>query len=224
MIDEFLKIIDRPEFHRIGMTLSDQPCPFCGVGRQTIIIHGEIEDGCDLIVDTAEICFSIIAFYKFVLPLSYFCRSDLIKRKVGKERHVGLSNKCYIRVKKRKGLTRWIYTKKVDTKQDFILHFSKHKGGMVSMTHRPYDEDFKKSIVALYQNGKTQSQLSKEYGVSLSAIGKWIRLYSEVKTVDGDIMTAKQIKDLQRRNAQLEEENLILKKAIAIFTPHSNND
>ena len=118
----------------------------------------------------------------------------------------------------------WIYTKKVDTKQDFILHFSKHKGGMVSMTHRPYDEDFKKSIVALYQNGKTQSQLSKEYGVSLSAIGKWIRLYSEVKTVDGDIMTAKQIKDLQRRNAQLEEENLILKKAIAIFTLHSNND
>jgi len=95
---------------------------------------------------------------------------------------------------------------------------------MFSMTHRPYDEDFKKSIVALYQNGKTQSQLSKEYGVSLSAIGKWIRLYSEVKTVDGDIMTAKQIKDLQRRNAQLEEENLILKKAIAICTPHSNND
>ena len=44
--------------------------------------------------------------------------------------------------------------------------------------------------------------------------GKWIRLYSEVKTVDGDIMTAKQIKDLQRRNAQLEEENLILKKRL----------
>ena len=85
----------------------------------------------------------------------------------------------------------WIYTKKVDTKQNFILHFSKHKGGIFSMTHRPYDEDFKKSIVALYQNGKTQSQLSKEYGASLSAIGKWIRLYSEVKTVDGDIMTAK---------------------------------
>ena len=37
------------------------------------------------------------------------------------------------------------------------------------MTHRPYDEDFKKSIVALYQNGKTQSQRSKEYGISLKA-------------------------------------------------------
>ena len=87
-----------------------------------------------------------------------------------------------------------------------------------------YDEDFKKSLVALFNNGKTQTVFSKEYGVSLSALGKWIRLYSEIKTDDGEILTAKQIKDLQKRNAQLEEENLILKKAIAIFTPHSDND
>ena len=87
-----------------------------------------------------------------------------------------------------------------------------------------YDEDFKKSLVALFNNGKTQTVLSKEYGVPLSALGKWIRLYSEIKTDDGEILTAKQIKDLQKRNAQLEEENLILKKAIAIFTPHSDND
>ena len=87
-----------------------------------------------------------------------------------------------------------------------------------------YEEEFKKSIVTLYQNGKSQSQLSKEYGVSTSAISKWIKQYSTVKTEDGDVLTAKQIKELQKRNAQLEEENLILKKAIAIFTPHSNND
>ena len=41
---------------------------------------------------------------------------------------------------------------------------------------------------------------------------------------DGDIMTDKQVKDLQKKLAQLEEENLILKKAIAIFTPHSQKD
>ena len=92
------------------------------------------------------------------------------------------------------------------------------------MTHKPYDEDFKKSIVSLHQNGKTQTQLAKEYEVSLSASGKWIRQYSEVKTVDGDIMTAKQIKELQKRTAQLEEENIVLKKATAIFMPHSDND
>lgn len=69
-----------------------------------------------------------------------------------------------------------------------------------------------------------QTQLSKEYGISLSAINKWVKRYSEIKTEDGDIFTAQQIKELQKRNARLEEENLILKKAIAIFTPHSSND
>ena len=44
-----------------------------------------------------------------------------------------------------------------------------------------YDESFKKNIVALHQNGKTQTELSKEYGISTSAISHWIRLYSEVK-------------------------------------------
>ena len=87
-----------------------------------------------------------------------------------------------------------------------------------------YDEDFKRSLVNLYHGGKTQTALTKEYGVSYSALSKWIKQYSEVRLDDDTIMTAKQIKDLQQRNAQLEEENLILKKAIAIFTPHSNKD
>lgn len=87
-----------------------------------------------------------------------------------------------------------------------------------------YDEEFKKSIVALHQSGKSQNQLSKEYGVSSSAINKWVKDYSQVKLEDDTILSAKQIKELQKRNAMLEEENLILKKAIAIFTPNSNND
>lgn len=92
------------------------------------------------------------------------------------------------------------------------------------MPKAKYDEDFKKNIVSLYQSGKTQSQISKDYGISISAISRWIKLYSEVKIDDDTILFAKQIKELQKRNAMLEEENLILKKAIAIFTPHSNRD
>lgn len=87
-----------------------------------------------------------------------------------------------------------------------------------------YDEDFKKSLVTLHQNGKTQAQLCREYGVSESALCKWVKQYATVQTDDGEVLTAKQVKELQKRNAQLEEENLILKKAIAIFTPHSGND
>lgn len=92
------------------------------------------------------------------------------------------------------------------------------------MSTKKYDEDLKKSLVTLYQSGKTQSQLCREYGVSESALSRWIKQYSTVQTEDGEVLTVKQIKELQKRNAQLQEENLILKKAIAIFTPHSKND
>ena len=88
-----------------------------------------------------------------------------------------------------------------------------------------YDEEFKRTLVNLYQSGgKTQAALCKEYGVSQTALTRWIKQYSTVKTDDGEILTAKQVKELQKRNAQLEEKLMILKKAIAIFTPHSNND
>ena len=88
-----------------------------------------------------------------------------------------------------------------------------------------YDEEFKRTLVNLYQNGnKSQAALCKEYGISINALGRWIKQYSTVETDDGEVLTAKQVRELQKRNAQLEEELLILKKAIAIFTPHSHND
>jgi transposase len=87
-----------------------------------------------------------------------------------------------------------------------------------------YNEEFKKNIVTLHQNGKSYSDLHREYGVGFSALSRWCRQYSEVKTDDGEVMTLKQIDQLRRRNAELEEENIILKKAIAIFTPHSKKD
>ena len=35
-----------------------------------------------------------------------------------------------------------------------------------------YDDEFKKSLVSMYQNGKTQTQLAREYGVSISALSR----------------------------------------------------
>lgn len=49
-----------------------------------------------------------------------------------------------------------------------------------------------------------------------------IKQYSTVETDSIEVLTAKQVKELPKRRAQFEEENL--KKAIAIFTPHSNNN
>lgn len=79
-----------------------------------------------------------------------------------------------------------------------------------SKTGTRCDEDFKRILVNLYQSGsKTQAALCKEYGVSLTTLTRWIKQYSTVKTDDGEVLTAKQVKDLQKRNAQLEDELLI---------------
>ncbi len=77
-----------------------------------------------------------------------------------------------------------------------------------------YSEEFKKTIVTLYQSGKTHADIKKEYGVSSSALSNWIRKYSQVQVDEDTVLTAQQIKALQRRNAELEEENLILKKPL----------
>ena len=80
-----------------------------------------------------------------------------------------------------------------------------------------YDEEFKRTLVNLYNNGgKTQAALCQEYGISSTTLSRWIKLYSTVETDDGEVLTAKQVKELQKRNAQLEEDLMILKKAIAI--------
>ena len=52
---------------------------------------------------------------------------------------------------------------------------------MSTNNYTKYDEDFKKSLVSLHQNGKTQAQLCKEYGVFQSALWKWAKQYSAVQ-------------------------------------------
>lgn len=86
-----------------------------------------------------------------------------------------------------------------------------------------YDNEFKKSLVDLHFAGKSQAELCRSYGVSSSALAKWVKQFSnptssknaEIRLTDNAVN--KQIQELLKRNAQLEEENLILKKASAIL-------
>lgn len=70
--------------------------------------------------------------------------------------------------------------------------------------------NFKRTLVNLYQSGgKSRAALCKEYGVSASVLDRRIKQYSTVETDDGEVPTAKQIKELQKRNAQLKKKLLI---------------
>ena len=43
--------------------------------------------------------------------------------------------------------------------------------------YKNYDEEFKKTIVNLYETGKGISELSREYGVGKSTLDGWIKKY-----------------------------------------------
>ena len=45
------------------------------------------------------------------------------------------------------------------------------------MKGKQYDEEFKKKIVELYNNKKTACEIIREYGISSSALYKWIKEY-----------------------------------------------
>lgn len=60
-----------------------------------------------------------------------------------------------------------------------------------------YNDEFKKSLVDLHIAGKNQSDLCRDYGVSGSALSKWVKQLSEVKFEDNSVPTAKQIQELQ---------------------------
>jgi len=83
---------------------------------------------------------------------------------------------------------------------------------------RKYTEEFKKQIVELYENGRTVIDLAREYGLVEQTIYKWIHRYEPfAKNEQGETVTQADVKAMQRRIAELEMENEILKKATAIF-------
>lgn len=84
--------------------------------------------------------------------------------------------------------------------------------------YKSYDEDFKKTIVNLYENGKGISELSREYGVGKSTIDSWIKKFKTITTSTGETTTNDEILKLQKKNRELEQEVEILKKAVAIFS------
>jgi len=84
---------------------------------------------------------------------------------------------------------------------------------------KPYDEDYKKMIVELYNSkNKSSSEIEREYGLSHSTLYKWINEYSPIKNEDGTITNNKEIVKLKKELNKTKEELEILKKAIAIFT------
>jgi len=83
-----------------------------------------------------------------------------------------------------------------------------------------YSEEFKKQIVMLKKNGKSVSQLVKEYQIARPTVYKWISEYNNsrsFKSIDNRSDAEKELTRLQKENQELKMENDILKQAALIM-------
>lgn len=82
-----------------------------------------------------------------------------------------------------------------------------------------YEEDFKKSIVEMVNAGRRPDELAKGYGPSADSIRNWVKKYTPVN-VNGELVSADELKKLRKELAILKEENEILKRASVLLAKH----
>jgi transposase len=89
------------------------------------------------------------------------------------------------------------------------------------MAKKRFDEDFKKQLVKIYNQGNhSYRSLSEEYGVSAPTIRTWVIRYNDSKSFnidDNRTEEEKELIELRKRLKQLEMENDILKQAALLL-------
>lgn len=89
---------------------------------------------------------------------------------------------------------------------------------------RQYDREFKQEAVRLTQKGdRSIAQVARELGIRPNLLGRWRQEYllEQEAAFPGNGKRGKQGQEaweVQKRLQDLEEENAILKKALAIFS------
>ena len=86
---------------------------------------------------------------------------------------------------------------------------------------KQYDEEFQKRAVKLsYDPERTVQSVVDSLGISSSMIYRWRKKYKESGEKTEVAIQDEEVRRLQKRIAELEEENDILKKASAYFAKH----
>ena len=91
---------------------------------------------------------------------------------------------------------------------------------MIKRKRRNCTFTFKKQIVQLYQNGKSESDIAKEYDIQVSVIGRWLSQCDNngaFKEKENRSELELENIQLKKRNKELEMKNDILKQAVLIL-------
>lgn len=87
-------------------------------------------------------------------------------------------------------------------------------------TRRRFTPEFKAEAVQLAIECNNVSKTARGLGVSETALNKWVRAYKAKNEEDGTHLSPadiERVRQLERENANLRQENEFLKKAAAFF-------
>ena len=85
---------------------------------------------------------------------------------------------------------------------------------------RVYTEEFKNQLVQLYNNGKAKSEIIREYDLTPSALGNWIRRINATgssREADNRTPEQEELIRLRKENQRLKMEVDVLKQAALIL-------
>ncbi|MFH5186334.1 transposase [Paenibacillus sp. TAB 01] len=85
---------------------------------------------------------------------------------------------------------------------------------------RTFTAEFKKQMVGLYENGKSRAAIVEEYGLTASALDRWIKQAQTTGSFsekDNRSEEENELIALRKENQRLKMENDILKQAALIM-------
>ena len=88
------------------------------------------------------------------------------------------------------------------------------------------DKELKEQIIRLrFEQGRTETSLSEEFGVSKNTISRWCTAYRKEASLNAEksavLKSMEETARLRKENEELRKENDFLKKAAAFFAKES---
>jgi transposase-like protein len=91
----------------------------------------------------------------------------------------------------------------------------------MSAKRQKYSPEFRGEAARMVVEGsRAIAQVAREYGLSETTLGNWVRVYRETHAGDEpplELSERARLRELERLNRELEMENTFLKKAAAYF-------
>jgi transposase len=91
----------------------------------------------------------------------------------------------------------------------------------MSAKQQKYSPEFRGEAARMVVEGsRAIAQVAREYGLSETTLGNWVRAYRETHAGDEpplELSERARLRELERLNRELEMENTFLKKAAAYF-------